>query len=388
MSSSWILIASISVGGYVLLMALYSYFFQRMRPYRPSPATGAPATFFSIIIPARNESACIADCVRAVLNNEYPPHLFEVIVVDDHSEDDTAEQVKQLQQQHKALRLIRLQDYTGSTQGTTYKKQAIEAGIQESKGNWMVTTDADAVVPVHWLHSFDSYIRQFEPVFIAAPVTYYPDKSLLSVFQQLDFMTMQGITAASVGAGFHSMCNGANLAYKKEVFHAVGGFSGNEHLATGDDMLLMQKVKRAYPSQVGYLYTREAMVITWPPQSWKAFLHQRIRWASKADSYGEPVIFGVLFWVWVMNALLLIALPLMLFVEEIRYPWLILMGIKTGAELFFLLPVAQFFQRSHLLVFFPLLQPLHITYMVLAGWLGKFGSYEWKNRIIVMQGKK
>jgi cellulose synthase/poly-beta-1,6-N-acetylglucosamine synthase-like glycosyltransferase len=388
MSSSWILIASSSVGGYVLLMVLYSYFFLRLRPFRPSPAAEAPVTFFTIIIPARNESACIANCVQSVLGNQYPQHLFEVIVVDDHSEDDTAEQVKQLQHQHTALRLIQLQHYTAGTKGTTYKKQAIEAGIQASKGNWIVTTDADAVVPVNWLHLLAAYIGQYEPVFIAAPVTYYPGRSLLSVFQQLDFMTLQGITAASVGAGFHSMCNGANLAYKKEVFHAVGGFSGNEHLATGDDMLLMHKVKRAYPAQIGYLYSRDAAVITWPPSSWKAFLHQRIRWASKADSYDEPVIFGVLCWVWLMNALLLLALPLMLFMGEISYPWLKLMAIKTGAELLFLLPVALFFQRSYLLVFFPLLQPFHILYMVMAGWLGKFGSYEWKNRIIVTQGKK
>jgi cellulose synthase/poly-beta-1,6-N-acetylglucosamine synthase-like glycosyltransferase len=232
------------------------------------------------------------------------------------------------------------------------------------------------------LSTLHAYIQQHDPVFIASPVIFHAGKSILSVFQEIDFMTMQGITAASVSAGFHSMCNGANLAYRKDCFYKVGGFSGNEHLATGDDMLLMHKMKKTYPNKMGYIFSREAIVRTDAQKSWREFFQQRIRWASKADSYGEPVIFGVLLWVWVMNTLILAGLLLSLFEHNLLIPWLIIIAVKTTIELFFLLPVATFFKRKSLLIYFPFLQPVHLFYIVLSGWLGKFGSYEWKNRVM------
>jgi len=303
MINGWIWATSIGVGGYVLLMLVYSYCYRKLRPFDNKPTNAAPAVFFSILIPARNESASIGDCIRSVYSNRYPSALFEVIVIDDFSEDDTSQQVQVLQKEFPGLRLLSLQDFPGSG-NAQYKKRAIEVGIGESKGNWIVTTDADSIVPQQWLLLLNNYIQVHQPVFIGAPVIFHSGGSLLSTFQELDFMTMQGITAASVGAGFHSMCNGANLAYKKEVFYSVGGFEGNQHLPTGDDMLLMHKVKKAFPESIGYLFSDQAIVSTRPQMSWKDFLHQRIRWASKADSYGEPVIFSVLLGVWLVNALL------------------------------------------------------------------------------------
>jgi cellulose synthase/poly-beta-1,6-N-acetylglucosamine synthase-like glycosyltransferase len=119
----------------------------------------------------------------------------------------------------------------------SYKKRAIELAIAQSKYDWIVTTDADCIVLQSWLHLFDAYIQKKERVFIAAPVMFHCDNSFLSTFQCLDFLSLQGITAASVYAGAHSMCNGANLAYKKTAFYEVDGFKNADHIASGDDML-------------------------------------------------------------------------------------------------------------------------------------------------------
>jgi cellulose synthase/poly-beta-1,6-N-acetylglucosamine synthase-like glycosyltransferase len=381
MMNGWIWATSIGVGGYVLLMAVYSYCYRRLKPFVNNSTLSEPTVFFSILIPARNESSSIAACIRSVYGNNYPSHLFEVLVIDDFSEDDTIQQVLALQKDFPGLRLLSLQDFPGSGQ-TKFKKRAIEVGIGESKGHWIVTTDADAIVPQQWLLLLNNYIHEHQPGFIAAPVIFHSGSSILSKFQELDFMTMQGITAASVGAGFHSMCNGANLAYKKEMFFAVGGFDGNQHLPTGDDMLLMHKVKKTFPESIGYLFSTEATVSTWPQKSWKDFLQQRIRWASKADSYGEPVIFSVLLGVWLVNALLFIGMIAIFFNQSLLLPWIVLLAIKTLSEVIFLWRVARFFKRESLLLYFPFLQPIHLLYIVVAGWLGKFGSYEWKNRVI------
>lgn len=382
----WIWAASIGMGSYLLLMAVYSYYYRKLKPFEAGTTITEPAIFFSILVPARNESESIGGCIRSIYNNDYPAHLFEVIVIDDFSEDDTPLQVLALQKEFPTLRLLSLHNFPAPG-NTHFKKRAIEVGVGESKGNWIVTTDADAIVPRQWLKQLNNYIHAHQPVFVAAPVIFHSGKSMLSKFQELDFMTMQGITAASVGAGFHSMCNGANLAYKKEVFYSVGGFEGNLHLPTGDDMLLMHKVKKAFPEGIGYLFSTQAIVSTWPQKSWKDFLHQRIRWASKADSYGEPVIFSVLLGVWILNALLLLGMIGIFFDQKFLLPWFVLMTMKTIAEVIFLLPVTQFFKRGALLIHFPFLQPLHLMYIVVAGWLGKFGSYQWKNRVITTSSK-
>lgn len=382
MITSWLVITGFLLIGYLLMMGIYRYYFVRLQPFKTPTLGNNPENFFTVIIPARNESTHIRACLLSVVNNVYPAHLFEIIVVDDHSEDDTAHKVKELQAIYPQISLLRLQEYPGWVTTQAYKKKAIELAISKSKGNWMVTTDADGEVPMHWLGQLDGYIQKNDPVFIAAPVMFYSRKGLLQIFQQLDFLSLQGITAAAVSAGFHSMCNGANLAYRKDIFWSVGGFTGHEHLASGDDMLLMHRIKERYPNQIGYIFSRDSLVLTEPMDNWGDFFQQRIRWASKADSYKEKKIFGVLLGVWLLNACLAAGIFLVLFQQVSCTNWLIFVMIKTIGELYFLTPVARFFQAEALLAYFPFLQPIHIIYTVIAGWLGKFGSYQWKQRKI------
>lgn len=382
MTSSWLLLTGCLLAGYLLMMGIYRYYFVRLTPFKGSETSGTPEHFFTVIIPARNECTHIRACLLSVLQNNYPLHLFEVIVVDDHSEDNTARLVEELQAIYPQITLLRLQEYPNWVTTQAYKKKAIELAITKSRGNWIVTTDADGEVPVHWLQQLDAYIQKNDPVFIAAPVLFYQRSGVLQVFQQLDFMSLQGITAAAVSAGFHSMCNGANLAYRKDIFWSVGGFAGHEHLASGDDMLLMHRIKERYPGQIGYIFSRDSLVLTEPMDNWGDFFQQRIRWASKADRYQEKKIFGVLLGVWLLNTCLAVGMVLAIFQYVSWTNWIMLVLIKTVGELYFLTPVARFFHAENLLAYFPFLQPLHIFYTVIAGWLGKFGSYQWKQRKI------
>ena len=188
------------------------------------------------------------------------------------------------------------------------------------------------------------------------------------------------------------MCNGANLAYTRQAFEAVDGFKDIDSIASGDDMLLMHKIYQRYPNRVLFLKSKNAIVQTEPVHTIKEFLNQRIRWASKADKYDDKRIFWVLVLVYLFNVLLLL-LPIASLVWPPKYPipnsqfpippitvWLLLLCSKTIIELYFLCPVAQFFNNTKLLWWFPIAQPFHILYTVIAGWLGKFGSYQWKGR--------
>ena len=186
------------------------------------------------------------------------------------------------------------------------------------------------------------------------------------------------------------MCNGANLAYEKAAFYEVNGFKGIDAVASGDDMLLMHKIYKRYPERTMFLKSKDAIVQTKPVENVSAFFNQRIRWASKADKYDDKRILPVLLLVYFFNLMLLI-LPFVSFFRNPRYSifniqyslitaWIILLLFKTIAELFFLFPIAFFFNRQRMLWVFPVMQPFHILYTIIAGLLGKFGNYDWKGR--------
>jgi cellulose synthase/poly-beta-1,6-N-acetylglucosamine synthase-like glycosyltransferase len=230
------------------------------------------------------------------------------------------------------------------------------------------------------LKNIASFKEEKNAVFIAAPVMMQYKSNLLQTFQSLDFLVLQGITAASMQKKIHNMCNGANLAYERKVFFEVNGFTGIDHIASGDDMLLMQKISQRFPDKLYYLLSKEVIVNTQSAKTWKEFFNQRIRWASKATNYNDIKIFSALFLVYFFNCSLL---ALLIAGFWFHYLWLgfaAILIVKTIIELAFIIPVARFYNQQNLIKLFPIYQPLHIFYTVLAGWLGIFGSFEWKGR--------
>ncbi len=326
----------------------------------------------SVIIPARNEEENIGQLLRALQQQLYPKDLFEIIVVDDHSDDKTAEIVEKFPE----VKLIRLKE----DDINSYKKKAIETGIAAATGTLIVTTDADCIPPANWLQLIASFKEQKNAVFIAAPVVYNNNSSPLQIFQALDFLVLQGFTGASVYKNALTMCNGANLAYERTVFYEVNGFAGVDHIASGDDLLLMHKVWKKYPQRIHYLKSKDAIVGTQPMKTWSAFFNQRIRWASKAKQYDDKRILPVLLLVYLFN-LSFLALLAAGFWDY--YYWLCLAGLwiaKTVVEFPFVNSVASFFNKRSLLKYFFFFQPLHIFYTIISGLLGQFGKYEWKGR--------
>jgi cellulose synthase/poly-beta-1,6-N-acetylglucosamine synthase-like glycosyltransferase len=368
------IITAVLLAVYCILILVYRYWFRKL-PVFELPQNIQPSNRFSVIIPARNEEDIIHSCLSSVLQQNYPSALFEIIVINDNTEAI----IHGIQQEHPNLHLINLADHLHG-ELNSYKKKAIEIAIAQSKGDWVVTTDADCFAAPDWLRSIDAIIQQQQPVFVAAPVMFTNNGRFLSMFQLLDFISLQGITAASVSAGYHTMCNGANIAYKKEAFYKVDGFKNIDQLASGDDMLLMHKIKQVYPKGIAYLFSKDAIITTPPMPDWKSFLNQRIRWASKADKYQDRSIFWVLFLVYATNLGLLLLLLASPFVDKGFQHWLILVVVKSLVELSFMVPVARFYNQEQALGWFIPLQPFHITYTVIAGWLGKFGSYRWKGR--------
>lgn len=375
--------------GYSALLVYYRKSWGSIPDFKVE-ANSKLGTKISIIIPARNEEENIGYCLQSIIEQSYPAHLFEVLVVDDHSTDKTAAIIKSYASNN--VKLISLKDYLSANEINSYKKKAIEISIQQSNGELIVTTDADCIFPKNWLTTIASFYESKRPAFIVMPVLISYGKKMIEVFQSLDFMTLQGITGASVHKKFHSMCNGANLAYTKEAFIAVNGFKGIDNIASGDDMLLMHKIYNQFPNNIEYLKSREVIVTTNPVSTIQQFFNQRIRWASKADHFDDKRIFIVLIIVYFLNVLMMV-LPIVALISNRSISimniqlsmfnfYASLLLIKTIFELFFLYPVAKFFNQTKLLWWFPIAQPFHIVYTVIAGWLGKFGKYTWKERSV------
>jgi len=361
----------------------------------PKGLADSPITAqLSIIIPARNEEDNIGACIQSILNQSYSKNLYEIIVVNDHSTDATASIVKTFNEPN--IKCIDLINFIGN-ETNSFKKKGIEVGIAQANGELIITTDADCVAPPNWLQTIAAFYEEKKPDLIVMPVSIFPSPSgvglgvrFIEIFQALDFMTLQGITGSAVHKKIHSMCNGANLAYTKKAFNTVNGFAGINNIASGDDMMLMHKIYSENKKGIVYLKSAAVIVQTKPVKTITEFINQRIRWASKADKYEDKRMLPVLIVVYFFNMLLLI-LPIVAILSNFKFLifnfqfstlqfWFWLLLFKVVIEIIFLIPIAKFFNKLPLLFLFPLMQPFHIIYTVIAGWLGKFGRYSWKGR--------
>ncbi len=372
---SIIAIASALLLLYSILLLYYKILWDAVKDVS-SNKSFKPKKFVSVIIPARDEEKKIARLLDSIQNQNYPKERYEVIVVDDHSEDETAAIVKS----YSDVRYIHLSELVDNDFENSFKKKAISEAIQRASGDLIVTTDADCEVGINWLLSIAQAVEENDYKALAGPVMFFNNNTVLNIFQELDCIAMQGITAAVVSSNKGAMSNGANFIYTKKAFEEVNGFEGIDHLASGDDMMLMYKFMNKFPERVGYLKNPDAIVQTDAMTTLGSFLQQRIRWASKNKSLSDKKIQVVLLLSWLMNAVILVAL-----FSVIQYPdnfilVLLLFIIKGVAEYFFSNDVARFFGRKKRLPFLFILQPLHIIYMTFVGFLGMFNTYTWKRR--------
>lgn len=344
---------------------------------QPEFNTDRLSTKVTVLIAARNESARIRYTIEDILAQNYPRHLTEVIIVDDHSTDDTAAIISSYAD--KGIKLLRLNE---DKPLNSYKKKAIAEAINLSQGELMVATDADCRMGPNWLASIVGYYETYQPVMISSPVTYFEETTLFERMQTLEFSYLIGIGAAFIGNGRASTCNGANLAYRKDVFYEVGGFKGIDDLASGDDELLLQKVAVAYPNRIAFFKNRDAIVYTHAKHTLTEFLQQRRRWASKSTRYKDKKVVALAVCIWLFNVSLLVNACLGFYNLYFLKLFLLQFLLKCLIEAAFLLPITTFFKRLNLVSLLIILAPVHIIYFVYVGLIGNTRKYAWKGRIV------
>lgn len=336
-----------------------------------------PKTKVSIIIAARNEEENITATIEDVLAQNYPKELYELIIVDDHSTDNTAEIIKSYHE--SGVKLIQLNE---SEPLNSYKKKAISEAINQASGELIITTDADCRMGNNWLTTIVSYFEQNNYQILSSPVTYFQEKNRFERFQTLEFMFLIGLGASGIGNKIPSTCNGANLAYKKAVFIELGGFKGIDDLASGDDELLLHKIASKYPQGVGFCKSGDAVVYTQAKENLPEFISQRKRWASKSVKYKNKKIVVVAICVWLFNLSFLCNFITGLLALQMFKVFIIQYIAKLFVEFYFLNQVAAFHKRKELLKYLPLITFIHSIYIVYIGIAGNSGKYNWKGRMV------
>ncbi|MBC5774951.1 glycosyltransferase [Pontibacter sp. KCTC 32443] len=343
------------------------------------PAGWTPTTKLSVIIPVRNEATHILHLLQDFENQTYPKSLFEVIFVDDHSEDETLSIVEQFRHTSaltiKCVKLINYVKYSG-------KKAAVQKGVELAEGDVLVFTDGDCRVQPEWLQLFAYTYQAHQPLLISGPVSFKNTNSLLERMQLVEFASLIGIGGASIGLGKPNMCNGANLAYTKQAFEEVNGFAGNETIASGDDEFLLHKIHKQFPGKTFFLKHKNAVVYTEACKSISSFLSQRIRWASKWRAYQDLNVKLLALIVFMVNLLLFVVL-LMAIVGKM--PALVFIGAiiaKFAVDFLFLSRILEFLGRKKYIWYMLPLQLVYIPYVVVTAILGLSGRYTWKGRTI------
>lgn len=328
-------------------------------------------TSVSVIVPFRNEGRNLPFLIESLDQQSYKK--FEVVFVNDHSGDNSLEILQEkLQRVSFDFQLLSLDQEEG-------KKAAIAYGINHAKGEVMLTTDADCTFGPNWVGSMAGPFSRKEVQLVTGPVRLLA-KTLFQRWQQMEFMTLITVGAATVKAGFPTMANGANLAYRKEAFQKVNGFEGIMQSPSGDDELLMMKVQRAFPGGVVFQKSKGALVETLAIKTWSGFKQQRLRWASKWKVGSRWTIRLIAISLFLYH-LTLILIPLAYLSGFITPDDLLgLLGTRLVAELVLLRVITGFYDAIISLRAFLLHQLLYPFYVIYFGLMANFGNYQWKGR--------
>lgn len=360
-----ILIIITGIYGIIQFMVLIGFVRQKNRPY-PSPTT--PPLKISVIIPVRNEETYIEACVQSLLHQNYKHEDYEIIIVNDHSTDQTIPLLTAMTS--PLIRALHLKDKSG-------KKEALRYGIKKAQHDIIVTTDADCQAPVDWLKTIAATLNE-DADMLLGPISFKSEVGFLNAFQQLDMMAMQ---AAEFG-GLHFyqpiLNNAANLSFKKDKYLQVKGYD-NYKTPSGDDVFLLEKFNANQFLITGVL-KNDFVVETAPTHKTKELLNQRVRWASKSKFYQNKILIFYALTIVFQNLIQLFIYYHVLFIEKFRMIYIILLLTKWLIDFILLFLVATFFKRKSALLYFIPVQLIYPFYIMGVSIASTFMKYEWKGR--------
>jgi biofilm PGA synthesis N-glycosyltransferase PgaC len=362
-------LTSIAALYYLFILVLKRGWKMAMQPPEASSSVDHPTV--TVVIAARNEASNIANLLNDLEHQTMPN--FEVVVVDDHSDDDTAAIARTFSGNSRyALEVVCLESTAG-------KKAAVTTGVYRAHGSIIITTDADCRLGPRWI---EGMVASFEPnvKFVSGGVRIGRTDTFSAQLQAAEFASLIGVGASAIGLGHPILCNGANMAFRRDAFLKVGGYSGNDHIASGDDVFLLQKIHRHYPGSVVFCRNSDAVVET-RAVPWRQFFSQRIRWGAKWKHAGSLAMRALALFIGCIHLSWLILVPALIVSGVVVEPVTLLL-IKALLEMLYLRRVHRFTGVKWSWRIFFLLQLSYSAYIVAVGTLANFKTTDWKGRKI------
>lgn len=326
----------------------------------------------SVLVPFRNESGRIGPLLASL--EHFPAGIAEIIFIDDHSTDDGPYQVEAWVRDRDHARLI------ASPQGCRGKKHALLHGIHQARWPVILTTDADCRVGPDWVTTMTRDFSDPAVVLAAGLVAPEPSPNARGKWEAMETAALTGISAGSLGLGIPTMCNGANLAFRKKAFFKSGGYDGHLTLPSGDDEFLLHQMHHHFPGRLRYVTNRKALVITAGTQDLREWWQQRIRWSSKWKFHRSLMHRG-------LGPFLLISYLFLLG----GWAWNLYTGegaaVMAGVTLFKWLAdyllihrVMQIWERIPSFQYFLLAELFYPFYVMIFAFASFSRQYEWKGR--------
>lgn len=329
--------------------------------------------FISIVVPVRNEAGSVSDCLESLIKQNYPEDFFEIILIDDHSTDETFRIAKKIAEKNPKIVLLQNSE---SEQG---KKAAITKAVHIAKGEIIAATDGDSRAGSEWLQTILQTFSNENIIFASGPVSYFRNGKIIRDFLQTELISIQMLSGGTAALGFPILANGANMAYRKSFFLASGGYAKDDYVS-GDDMMLLQKAKQISPDGIRYLAGKNAIVETASVPDFRGAVLQRARWLSKTGSYRSPLLLLSSFILLSANLLPWLT-GLLSILHHSFFPAFILSAAgKSLVDLLLLSLAVPFFREPRLLLFAPagtIFYPVLVTASTIRAFSGKI---RWKGR--------
>lgn len=370
----WFQGLALALAGLVLVwsvLLIFLYLIQRNKAKQQEkigPLKKLPS--ISLCIAFRNESENLPKLLCSLQNQTYPSEFFEIIFVDDHSEDNS----RQIIEQWESRFSVQVVSLNAGEQG---KKAALHVAIQTAKGAWIMSTDADCHFGPEWISTMVQLTIESRTEMVCGPVI-LQGSSMFSTWEALEFSSLVASAASAIHVGRPTFCNAANLLYQKNTYENFHRNRTDNHLPGGDDVFLMHHIHEMGGS-IEFALSKNSLVFSKTQGNWKSFENQRIRWASKVFSGLKGSNFSLAAILWIFHLLFLIYLPIGIWLFP-AFSMAILF-FKMGTEAIYLFDFQPNKSKLKHLWNVACMQVPYAFYVIYFGLrIRKSGGFQWKGR--------
>jgi 1,2-diacylglycerol 3-beta-glucosyltransferase len=272
------------------LRVLYIYVGLRKEKAKDIHYQNSNLPFISVIVPSRNEEKNIGKCLESLVESDYPKNKYEILAVNDRSDDNTEQIIKTYAEKYDNIKLINVNPNLESN-NLKGKPRALQTGYDAAKGEYIMMTDADCIVNPNWIKTTASIMKNHDldlmPSFTLISGNRWFDK-----IQSVEWIYLHTMASAGVGNNSPLGCYGNNLSINHNTYKEIGGYPKIKFSVT-EDLALEQAVFNN-DGKVHYRCDKNTTVTTLPVENFSEYLKQKKRWAVGGLGLGWKATYFVL----------------------------------------------------------------------------------------------